>query len=108
MASGPAVAELTERLAGIARAGLPPARVWALLAARPGPHLTLRPASLAWRVVLLNSLMNVILAAGKHDQAIIDARVDPASVLPIFMDVTRHMLRAKPRVVADSKEEGAR
>jgi tight adherence protein B len=47
-ASAEAVAELTERLAGIARAGLPPGRVWALLAARPGPHAKLAAAMLPW------------------------------------------------------------
>jgi arsenite oxidase large subunit len=41
-----------------------------------GVHLQLRPNT---DVVLLNSLMNVILAEGKHDQAFIDARCDPAS-----------------------------
>jgi arsenite oxidase large subunit len=41
-----------------------------------GVHLQLRPNT---DVVLLNSLMNVILAAGTHDQAFIDARCDPAS-----------------------------
>jgi tight adherence protein B len=43
-----AVAELAERLAGIARAGLPPGRIWALLAARPGPHAALASAVLPW------------------------------------------------------------
>jgi arsenite oxidase large subunit len=41
-----------------------------------GVHLQLRPNT---DVVLLNSLMNVILATGKQDQAFIDARVDTAS-----------------------------
>jgi arsenite oxidase large subunit len=41
-----------------------------------GVHLQLRPNT---DVVLLNSLMNVLLAEGKHDQAFIDARCDRAS-----------------------------
>jgi arsenite oxidase large subunit len=41
-----------------------------------GVHLALRPNT---DVVLLNSLMNVILASGKQDQAFIDARVDGPS-----------------------------
>jgi tight adherence protein B len=45
---GGGVAALAERLAGIARAGLPPARVWAVLAARPGPHAGLAAAVLPW------------------------------------------------------------
>jgi tight adherence protein B len=47
-AAGQGVAELAERLAGIARAGLPPSRIWALLAARPGPHALLAAAVLPW------------------------------------------------------------
>ena len=41
-----------------------------------GVHLQLKPNT---DVVLLNSLMNVILAENLHDQAYIDARVDKAS-----------------------------
>jgi arsenite oxidase large subunit len=41
-----------------------------------GVHLQLKPNT---DVVLLNSLMNVILAEGKHDQAFIDRRCDRAS-----------------------------
>jgi len=41
-----------------------------------GVHLQLKPNT---DVVLLNSLMNVILAQNKHDQAFIDARCDKAS-----------------------------
>jgi arsenite oxidase large subunit len=43
---------------------------------RGGVHLQLRPNT---DVVLINSLMNALLAMGLHDQAYIDARVDPAS-----------------------------
>jgi arsenite oxidase large subunit len=41
-----------------------------------GVHLQLRPNT---DVVLLNSLMNVLLSTGKHDQAFIDRRCDAAS-----------------------------
>jgi arsenite oxidase large subunit len=41
-----------------------------------GVHLQLKPNT---DVVLLNSLMNVILSTGKHDQAFINARVDGPS-----------------------------
>jgi arsenite oxidase large subunit len=43
---------------------------------RGGVHLQLRPNT---DVVLLNSLMNVLLAEGLHDQAYINGRCDPAS-----------------------------
>jgi tight adherence protein B len=46
--TGEGVAGLAERLCGIARAGLPPARIWAVLAARPGPHAALAAAMLPW------------------------------------------------------------
>ena len=48
MSTGQAVAELAERLAGIARAGLPASRIWAVLAARPGPYATVASAVLPW------------------------------------------------------------
>ena len=41
-----------------------------------GVHLQLKPDT---DVVLLNSLMNMILREGRHDQAYIDARCDGAS-----------------------------
>jgi tight adherence protein B len=46
--TGDEVAALAERLCGIARAGLPPGRVWAVLAARPGPDEMLAAAVLPW------------------------------------------------------------
>ena len=52
--------------------------------------------------------MLMIIADGVWWRRALQKDFDPASVLPIFMDVTRHMLRAKPKVVAQSKEEGAR
>ena len=52
--------------------------------------------------------MLMIIADGVWWRRALQRDFDPKSVLPIFMDVTRHMLRGKPRVVADKKEEGAR
>jgi tight adherence protein B len=46
-----AVATLADRLAGVARAGLPPSRVWAVLAGRPGPHAPLAREVLPWLAV---------------------------------------------------------
>jgi arsenite oxidase large subunit len=51
-----------------------------------GVHLQLRPNT---DVVLVNTLMNVILATGKQDQAYIDARVDPASYQQLVATVTQ-------------------
>jgi arsenite oxidase large subunit len=51
-----------------------------------GVHLQLKPNT---DVVLLNSLMNVILAQGLQDQAFIDARVDPSSFAALRATVTQ-------------------
>jgi arsenite oxidase large subunit len=51
-----------------------------------GVHLQLKPNT---DVVLLNSLMNVILANNLHDQAYIDARVDPPSFAQLKAVVTQ-------------------
>jgi arsenite oxidase large subunit len=51
-----------------------------------GVHLQLRPNT---DVVLLNSLMNVILAEGKHDQAFINARCDAASFQALVATVSQ-------------------
>jgi arsenite oxidase large subunit len=51
-----------------------------------GVHLQLRPNT---DVVLINSLMNAILAAGKHDQAFIDARVDGTSYQQLVATVSQ-------------------
>jgi arsenite oxidase large subunit len=51
-----------------------------------GVHLQLKPNT---DVVLLNSLMNVILSQNLHDQAYIDARVDPASFAALKAVVTQ-------------------
>jgi arsenite oxidase large subunit len=50
-----------------------------------GVHLQLRPNT---DVVLLNSLMNVLLATGKHDQAFINARCDAASFQALVATVS--------------------
>jgi len=55
--------------------------------------------------------MLMIIADGVWWRRALQKDFDPASVLPIFMDVTRHMLRGKgamPKVVADNKVEDAR
>jgi arsenite oxidase large subunit len=51
-----------------------------------GVHLQLKPNT---DVVLLNSLMNVVLANNKQDQAFIDARVDAASYQQLVALVTQ-------------------
>jgi AcrR family transcriptional regulator len=53
--------------------------------------------------------MLMIIADGVWWRRALQKDFDPESVLPIFMDITRHMLRAKPKAVAtDKTEEGAR
>jgi anaerobic selenocysteine-containing dehydrogenase len=51
-----------------------------------GVHLQLRPNT---DVVLLNSIMNVLLATGKHDQAFINARCDAASFQALAATVSQ-------------------
>jgi arsenite oxidase large subunit len=51
-----------------------------------GVHLQLKPNT---DVVLLNSLMNVLLSENLHDQAYIDARVDPTSFAALKAVVTQ-------------------
>jgi len=38
----------------------------------------------------------------------LDPDFDPASVVPLFMDVTRHMLRSRPHNVPQNNEEKSR
>jgi hypothetical protein len=55
--------------------------------------------------------MLMIIADGVWWRRALQRDFDPKSVLAIFMDVTRHMLRGKsatPRVVENKTEEGAR
>ena len=47
--------------------------------------------------------MLMIIADGVWWRRALDPDFDPASVVPIFMDITRHMLRSRPHVVADTK-----
>ena len=43
--------------------------------------------------------MLMIIADGVWWRRALDPDFDPASVLPIFMDITRHMLRSRPHAV---------
>ncbi len=47
--------------------------------------------------------MLMIIADGVWWRRALDSDFDPESVLPIFMDVTRHMLRARPKSLASDK-----
>ena len=48
--------------------------------------------------------MLMIIADGVWWRRALDRDFDPASVMPLFMDITRHMLRNRPQSVA--KAEG--
>jgi AcrR family transcriptional regulator len=58
--------------------------------------------------------MLMVIADGVWWRRALDRNFDPAAMVPIFMDITRHMLRGRPRAVPDggaganSKKEGAR
>lgn len=78
-APGPAlavdeVAGLAERLAGVARAGLPPGRVWGVLAARPGPYAGLAAAMLPW--------IDAGVPAGRALRAVSRRGAGPAGAAP--------------------------
>ena len=49
--------------------------------------------------------MLMIIADGVWWRRALDPAFDAAAVLPIFMDLTRHMLRSRPVAVADRGEE---
>jgi AcrR family transcriptional regulator len=49
--------------------------------------------------------MLMIIADGVWWRRALDRNFDPASVLPIFMDLTRHMLRARPTPVPRHEEK---
>src|SRR5215468_785652 len=49
--------------------------------------------------------MLMIIADGVWWRRALDPDFDPASVVPIFMDVTRHMLRSRPRGGQEKKQE---
>jgi len=48
--------------------------------------------------------MLMIIADGVWWRRALDPAFDPASVVPVFMDITRHMLRARPARVTDTEE----
>jgi AcrR family transcriptional regulator len=48
--------------------------------------------------------MLMIIADGVWWRRALDRDFDPASVMPIFMDITRHMLRSRPQSVARTEE----
>jgi TetR/AcrR family transcriptional repressor of uid operon len=51
--------------------------------------------------------MLMIIADGVWWRRALDPQFKPASVLPLFMDITRHMLRARPKSVPnDDKDTG--
>jgi tight adherence protein B len=67
----PDAAELAEHLAAAFRAGLPPSRTWALLAARPGPFAGLA-AAVALRTELgLPGGRSLLRAAGRRGAAVV-------------------------------------
>jgi TetR/AcrR family transcriptional regulator, repressor for uid operon len=46
--------------------------------------------------------MLMIIADGIWWRRALDPHFDPASMVPMFMDITRHMLRSRPHAVADT------
>ncbi len=52
--------------------------------------------------------MLMIIADGVWWRRALDPDFDPASVVPLFMDVTRHMLRSRPHNVPQNNEEKSR
>lgn len=52
--------------------------------------------------------MLVLIADGVWWQRALQKDFDAKAMLPLFMDVTRHMLRGKPKVVAGNKGESGR
>jgi AcrR family transcriptional regulator len=52
--------------------------------------------------------MLMVIADGVWWRRALDRDFDPKSVLPVFMDITRHMLRTRPKSVPDeNKDDGA-
>jgi AcrR family transcriptional regulator len=49
--------------------------------------------------------MLMIIADGVWWRRALDRDFDPASVMPLFMDITRHMLRSRPQEVAKPEEQ---
>jgi AcrR family transcriptional regulator len=52
--------------------------------------------------------MLMIIADGVWWRRALEPDFDPKAVLPIFMDVTRHMLRGRPKSVADIRTRAAK
>jgi hypothetical protein len=50
--------------------------------------------------------MLMVIADGVWWRRALDRSFDPAAVVPIFMDITRHMLRGRPRGVPDQGDKG--
>jgi AcrR family transcriptional regulator len=50
--------------------------------------------------------MLMVIADGVWWRRALDPGFDPKSLLPLFMEITRHMLRARPQVLAGGKDEG--
>ena len=59
---------------------------------------TFPPTSISKRVIT----MLMIIADGVWWRRALDREFEPAAVLPIFMDIVRHMLRSKPHAVAET------
>ena len=87
-AAGDRAAELAERLAGIARAGLPPGRIWALLAARPGPQAALAAAMLPWLEAGVPAGRALGAVAARTGEATVDGR--GLSCLAVALDACEH------------------
>jgi len=51
--------------------------------------------------------MLMVIADGVWWRRALDPNFDPKTMLPIFMDITRHMLRSRPRSVPDHKLQTA-
>ena len=52
--------------------------------------------------------MLMVIADGVWWRRALEPDFDPKAVLPIFMDITRHMLRGRPKSVADIKTRAAK
>ena len=49
--------------------------------------------------------MLMIIADGVWWRRALDPNFDPASMVPIFMDISRHMLRGRPKAVARNEKK---
>jgi len=70
-AGAPDAAELAEHLAAAFRAGLPPARTWAVLASRPGPSAALAAAVAVRTDLGLPGGRSLLGSAGRHATAVV-------------------------------------